>query len=609
MLRIPLVQLLAGSLLACEMMGVSVPANEVSGGIRVDGKFGDWQRYDHLTHEDPSGDGWSEGLDFEAIGASVGPDGLSLYLRTAEPFVIGRSSLQIRIDSDGDGGTGGPWFDMGSDVMLSFAPSQLDLRFYPAEAVFHTGARLPAGEFISDLIPNGLNAISTHPASREYELMIPLQVLPGVRGGGQIGISVRDGSNAAGDLVPDFPNTFRVDVPPYLEVEYDVPELEKRDPGDLRIASWNVLHDGPTDPDKEAAFGRQLVATQPDIVGFQEMWDTGPAWVRAFMNRWLPLDGGAPWFAVGYGDSVIASRFPIKRLWTIEPRNLLVWVDTKDTLGMDVLFISAHTKAFEEFQDRRRRETDTIVQLIQRLRLKEDPNGPQEDFALFAVGDYNANSPKLEITQLRTGTLMSQSQESQDFWPDAYGRPLVDAAPRHTHRQRISTWHSLASGNTQRLDYIFYSETSVTKQRSYTLETSTMPSEFRTRYGLEQADSRISDHLLMIADFRAREVDYAWHAVDKIIDGSFHSEWFGQVQVHGMPFIWTATHGNMYALPEENGIWIWDTSLGWWFTNWQVYPFAWSHGEDSWLYFKEGVPGLRSYYNFSTASWTQLPLN
>jgi endonuclease/exonuclease/phosphatase family metal-dependent hydrolase len=574
-------------------------------GMRIDGQFDDWQRHAATVHHDAVGDGWGTSLDFETIGAAIGPDGLALYLKTVEPFVIATSALQIRIDTDGDELTGERFLGLGVEVRLDFAPLQTDLRFFPAEAIYHTGARLPAGEFISELLPNGLNDVQTHTPSREYELLIPLAVLPNLQPGGRVGVSFRDGSNVRGDVAPNFDTTFHIEVPPYLFVEYDLTDLAKRDPRDLRIGAWNVYHDGPADPAKEDRFGRQLAATRPDVVAFQEMWDSRPAWARSFMAKWVPLPNDAPWFAVHFGDSIIASRFPIKRVWTIQPRNLLAWLDTEQEFGMDVLVISAHTKAFQEFQDQRMRETDTIVDLIRRLRLGLEPNGPQRDFALFAVGDFNANSPKPELTQLRTATLANPSPQSLAFWPDAFGRPLVDAAPRHTHRQRIATWQSFTTSSSQRLDYIFYPETQVTKQRSFTVETATMPAAFLTEHGLQALDARVSDHLLMIADFRPRVVNYAWEAVDHIHNGSFYSRWFGHLQVMHMPFVWSEFHGILYPLPGEHGVWLWDPHLGWWFSGSHLYPFAWVRDRASWVYFDRSAADERRFYDFGTQSWQQ----
>lgn len=572
-------------------------------GIRIDGDFSDWHRNPHLTFSDPVGDGWSGGIDIETIGASVGADGLSIYIRAVEPFVIGDSSLQIRIDTDGNAATGNPFLGLGWDVMLDFGIPQTDFRFYPAQANFAGGGTLPAGEFLSELYPNGMNELNTHPESREFEMLIPLAVLPDVQPGGRIGLSFRDASNAQGDLAPGFGETFHVDVPEFLFVEYNVPSLDRINPGDVRIGVWNVLHDGPTKSALEETFARQLIATRPDIINFQEMWTTSSAWVKDFLNKWVPWEDGSEWHVTKYGDCMTASRFPIKQSWSIQPRNLIVWLDTAEEMGMDMVIVNAHTKAHVEFQNQRRTQTDIILNQLRRLRLGEDPTAPEGDFMVFATGDYNANSPKLELTGLRSGTFSRTSQQSLNFWPDDYERPLTDAAPRHTHRNRISTWESLTSGNTQRLDYLFYPETRATKMRSFTLETSTMPLEFRSEYGLAINDSRASDHLLLIGDFRPREVDYIWQAIDHIEDGWFHSEWFGPVYVYEMPFAYHALHGPIYAETGEFGVWIWDTELGWWYTHGLYYPFAYLTDHAGWVYFGSGESGQRRYYDYGQSHW------
>ena len=312
-------------------------------GVKVDGVFSDWIHAKDLLH-DPVGDAPSGTIDFVTLGGCVSADGLSIYMRLAEPQVLSSSNLKIYLDVDGNAETGTAFGGLGADLMLDFSVGQDDQRFFPAEGVyFPEGDSLPAAEVIADFFPNGLNSVVTHPASTEFEILIPLEALRGLKPGGHLGILWR---NRVSDFAPDLGATFHIDVPFHLRAPEVVDSLDKEDPGDIRIAAWNVLVDGPMNPQKEDAYGRILAATRPDIINFQELYDASTSWARNFVGKWIPLPQGQ-WYVGKQNDCITVSRFPILDSWAVNG-NLVVHVLTETLWGFDAVIVNAHTPAHVE---------------------------------------------------------------------------------------------------------------------------------------------------------------------------------------------------------------------------------------------------------------------
>jgi hypothetical protein len=566
---------------------------------KVDGDFSDWARARHM-HHDPAKDGRTgNGMDFLTIAGRVSADGLSLYMRPAGAHVIGNSNLRIYLDTDDNPETGTPLLGLGADVMLDFSPQQVDFRFFPMQAVLYPSENiLPAGECLAELLPTGLNELDSHPASDQYEMLVPLSVLPGLQPGGRIGVLFRDSIE---DFAPDVGEQFHIDVPADIRPRDAFTGLARDDPSDIRIASYNVLRNGPEEAAKAEAFGRQLEATRPDIINYQELYTASATWARQFTSQWVPLQEGQ-WHAAKNNDCITVSRFPILRSWSVDG-NLVVLIDTTGVWGFDSVIVNAHTPAHVQNQLPRISETTNLMMLLRRLRDGSEPFGPAGEFTVFFIGDLNANSPKIELSAARTGKFADPAFSAMDFYPDDYRLPLVDAAPRHTHRQRLFTWRGLESGNTQRLDYIYYQESRLTLRNAYTVNTETMPADFLLANNLTASDSRASDHLLMIADFSPRQVDFAWAAEDAPSPGPFLSEWFGPARQLSPQWFHGDGFGFFHARPGPHGVWLHDDGLGWLFTHAALYPFAFREQGRSWIYLLPGDTGTPAYFDYATGTW------
>ena len=299
------------------------------------------------------------------------------------------------------------------------------------------------------------------------------------------------------------------------------------------------------------------------------------------------------------------SRFPILNSWTVNA-NLVVHLQTESVWGFDAVILNAHTPAHVENQEARLNETRNFMLLLRSLLNGSRSDAPSSEFTLILTGDLNANSPKLELSSPRTGTFSDPAFQSLNYWTDDFHLPLVDAAPRHTHTDlpRIYTWRSLESGNTQRLDYIYYQQSRLTMKKAFVVDTQSMPVEFLERHGILAADARESDHLMLVTDFAPRQVDYAWLAEDTDVPDWVHSQWFGWLYQVDDSLFYSPLHGYAFAQFTANGAWLWDPVLGWWFSSSAIYPYAYRAATGSWLYFRLSPVQPRAYFDFSTGQWS-----
>jgi hypothetical protein len=107
-----------------------------------------------------------------------------------------------------------------------------------------------------------------------------------------------------------------------------------------------------------------------------------------------------------------------------------------------------------------------------------------------------------------------------------------------------------------------------------------------------------------IADLQAPPSN-GWDQAADLGGGWRNLPWFGTYKVDAWPWIWHTEHGWLYVVSTDTAsIWLWDTRLGWLFTTQSSYPFMYSVGQNSWMwYVRGGTPGGRSFYNYATATW------
>lgn len=293
--------------------------------------------------------------------------------------------------------------------------------------------------------------------------------------------------------------------------------VERLQPGDLRVVSYNVLWDKifpSEDPVQAAKFDRVVDALQPDVLNLQEIdYDTPLQDVLDRMDEVSPLPGG--WHGHKEGDCVILSRWPLsmKANDTIPEGDkglAMALVDLPDaTWSVDLYVMNNHYKCCGGFDWRRQEQSDAIVNWMRDAR---EPGGFIDlpaDTAMMVVGDLNIVDGLQPLQTLIDGNIIDNGSFGPDSPPDWDGSDSTDSHPLHNVVGPADwTWKNPGPFPPGVLDYIIYTDTAMTQVHEYVLNTTTMSPAELAATGLQEFDVTIDqvgesfDHLPVVVDFR-----------------------------------------------------------------------------------------------------------
>jgi hypothetical protein len=88
------------------------------------------------------------------------------------------------------------------------------------------------------------------------------------------------------------------------------------------------------------------------------------------------------------------------------------------------------------------------------------------------------------------------------------------------------------------------------------------------------------------------------------------SNWFGVFMPSPNGWLFHTNLGWVYAVSEdEHSIWIWDETLGWYWTNSNIFPFLYVHSANGWYYLNTSLSHHeRSFFDYSSARWIRMEL-
>jgi endonuclease/exonuclease/phosphatase family metal-dependent hydrolase len=274
--------------------------------------------------------------------------------------------------------------------------------------------------------------------------------------------------------------------------------------GTFRLVSFNVLRAGPMQT--PAPFARVLGLLDPDAVIVQE-WDHASAkqlegWFRASLPAKDGTDRAGEWHAlVGQGRGVgVLSRTPIEPLG---PDRLIVEGDTKNTnpvrfiagltqtpIGRAAL-VSLHLKSGgskDSPEDQRRMNEARLINTT----LLDGLGSAGEVPIRIVGGDLNLVGSRPPLDLLRSGL-------------DADASELAVAGPTVLGDGSGYTWADPKTPfSPGRLDYVIYSDSSVEIVNQFILDASVLSDAALAAMGLDRSDTRISDHLPVVVDFRRK---------------------------------------------------------------------------------------------------------
>ena len=461
--------------------------------IVVDGKGDDWaelsERYDD------TGDG---NIGIERLWMAHTEQHLFLRLRIGQPIdLLEDNNLTLYLDTDNDPTTGEAALGLGAELQWTFGQ--------------RTG-QLGNGQTISheDI---GITPLPTVRAET-FELALDRSVKPG----GEAlfsGDSLRIGLSSEGDRLPDEDGGlgYRFST---TEVSADAPSIDRPAASDIRLFTYNVQQNSIFDAGKQPNHRRILSATDPDVVGLQEVASSA-AETEQVAEGDLDIPDAWSWAKVG-GDLVLGSRYPIQATHTIPgsegtPSGAFL-LDTQEALGKELIVVLMHPPCCNSEggpdelsrDEMRQLVVDGVAAFLRDVNQGEGPFGVQAETPIVVTGDMNFVGDPQQPRTLRTGQIQNTDEFGAPAAPDWDGSPLLDTNPRQTAAPFHITWiTSESSFPPGRLDYTYVTDSVLEVVHEFVLATRRLSDTELETYGLQRDDTVIaSDHLPLVVDLTLR---------------------------------------------------------------------------------------------------------
>lgn len=450
--------------------------------IITDEDFQDWENVQSFNNEDNSDGTTIDILDFKITNDD---QFLYLYFQFDDEILLQQNqNISILIDTDHNSSTGTRFLDIGYELLYNFGQ-----RFGET----HLGSF----QYINSYDIGLVNAPTV--SSDRFEIKLNLDYeANGSRlfNTDSIAVLLRtDASNY--DIAPntDESKTYRLIQEIFTAQNYSI---SKKNEDDIRVVSYNVLRDNIFDSSAEDDFRRIFQAIDPDIIGFQEIYDRTGAQTAAKIESFLPSSDDEQWY-YGYvgNDNLIVSRYPVIREQSID-RNAAYLLDMGD---YEMMVIVAHPPCCDN-DSGRQSEIDQFMGFV-----RDSKNGEgfdlEENTPIIVLGDMNLVGLNRQVKTLIEGDIRNESQYGADFNPDWDGSPFTDSKPINPELPTTFTWYSSGSSfSAGRLDYLVYTASVLQLTNSYSLYTPALPTDTLNKYRLESDNTiHASDHLPLVADF------------------------------------------------------------------------------------------------------------
>lgn len=453
--------------------------------IILDERYDDWN-ISAETYNDTVGDGGRSGIDFSDI--RITNDDRFLYLY----FDVGH---EINLQEDNDIVL---YIDMDNNHFTGYRTSGIG-----AEIVYYPGKRsgfLYSGNsnFVVNHSTIGFVSSPTVTSDR-FEIALKRNFVFNNQlydMAGTIKIRIEDEASN-GDKVPDFDGGLTYTMQD-IRFEPQPLDLNKKSENDLRIVSYNVLNDKIFNNSSRQYYDRIFKATNPDILGFCEIYDHSSQQTATLMETFLPSENGQTWYHSGVNPDIrVVSRYPIIRNQAIDGNGAFL-ID----LGIKKLvFIIAHLPCCNN-EVARQREVDNIMAFVRGVRYGISNFSVPPDSPIVIAGDMNFVGLNRQPYTMLSGDIFDNNSFGPDFNPDWNETSLNDAKPLTTGLPMTFTWNSSSSYSAGRLDYVFYTGSVMNITNRYVLWTEGMSNQDLNRFNLKAQDiTRASDHCPVVVDF------------------------------------------------------------------------------------------------------------
>jgi endonuclease/exonuclease/phosphatase family metal-dependent hydrolase len=464
--------------------------------IFMDGKFDDWSNISN-GYVDVIGDG--SGIDFHSFYVTNDENFLYIKFKLTPEIKLQEITTEnptLYIDGDNKSNTG------------------LSVNGLGAELKWNFGTR--NGSFIKSSTTSirynkiQLRYLPTVTAT-EYELAIGRNVKPdnvnNLFTSDTIKILFKN-EKTNGDLMPNTGEIFYYIFDNTPVTPFEPIDITRADSSFLRIMTYNVEFDGLMDVNKQPMFQRIFNAIKPDIITFNEFFNTSAEQVKTVMNQIHPLSGGASWNAIKLdAGNVTISKFPFKQHWVVASGQRITasLIDLASKYQNDILIINCHLRCCTA-DDIRQREADAIIAFLRDAKTEGGLITLPYKTPFMISGDLNLVGFSQQLKTLLTGDIVNTSTYGTSGPPDWDSTSLEDLYSYQTDKSTAYTWRDDTQSYTPgRLDFMIYSSSSMNVEKSFILQTEVMPVDRLSLYGLNLTDTKsASDHFPKIADFTFR---------------------------------------------------------------------------------------------------------
>jgi endonuclease/exonuclease/phosphatase family metal-dependent hydrolase len=455
--------------------------------IFLDGRTDDWN-ISVPTYIDNENDG--SVYDFKYF--SVTNDEKFLFFRIKiTPFLklFEDNQLLLYVDGDNNSSTGFQINGIGAELRFNFG-TRNGFNYFTNTSVTHSSIQFRSFPTVTDTV---------------FEFAIGRPFIPPANGTGTIGIFFIDNSSN-GDRMPNSGETFEytfdeTPTEPLIPIE-----ISREDTSLLRVMNWNVLNDGLLDPNREQNFTRILQVINPDVIGFNEMWNSSVSQVQNKLNNILPLQSGS-WSAVKLdGGTITASKFPILQSWLVYPGQRITasLINLPERFEKDLLVINCHFKCCGGSANdaTRQREADATIAFILDAKTPGGVIDLPDQTPIIILGDLNFVGDRQQLVTLVTGEIINTQLFGNGAPPDWDDTDLEDLLSSQSDKRTAYTWrddpNSFSPG---RLDYHIFSNSVINVEKDFVIQTEVMSQVRLNQYGLQLFDSgNASDHFPKVSD-------------------------------------------------------------------------------------------------------------
>lgn len=446
--------------------------------IILDGNTDEWNAHT---------DAWADG---RYIYLHFSPAGVDNQTIQAAPY-----TTRIRIDTDNDNTTGQPMNSLNMTGAI-IPPQGVDLlvELSPKNEQGSIGIGSSVSQFTpdGDLIQRGHADIGfaflpTY-AAESYEARIDRHG-PGaqiLQSSGPMNIVI-DQVTQQGAF--RWSTSVKLNLPPLQPIAHTTLSLPIKPDASARIMSTNVLFSSPlTQPD---AFARVLSAISPDVILYQEWFNTSPTAVQ----NWLDTYAGKGWnlhmpsardgVAIATKHKIIAQYDQVLPP-SGEGRTARAVAALIQTDAGEILAISVHLKccgnAGSSEDIKRIEQAQTINAFVQSVQIKH-PNAK-----VVIAGDFNLVGSRIPLDTMAEGLGVD-------------GSPLTPVKTLHIGDASMLTWNDEKSRfSPGRLDWMIYDESVSDAANAFVLDTRNLTPKTLSALGLHAEDSMSSDHLPIVLD-------------------------------------------------------------------------------------------------------------